>query len=208
MLHVSPPVCFGFQLTDFLPWVFLCLHVSQVYVFLSASRYNGFQESRLKGTVESATGMQSIKCIWTCLSMKHQVIHGQGYQDEMALASQWATPSTVVEGSTLACDKWKRKVVDNTKVEQGCKFKKIHLWWKKIWRLRLWSDTVISGSHKGRERKKGVANVEEETQGRTGAAQMRDKVAGGTSTIGGATSTDWWNCAHTNYIPSPTTGME
>ena len=106
-------------------------------------------------------GIQSIKCLWTCLYTKTSSCYGQGYQDEMIVASQRETPSVVAEGSVLAYDKWKRKVVDNIEVEQSCKLKKIHLWWKKIWRLRLWGDIAIRGSHEGKERnRKGVTDAE------------------------------------------------
>jgi len=69
----------------------------------------------------------------------------------MATTSQRVAPSIVVEGSTPACDKCKRKVVDSTEAEQSFKLKQIH-WWKKLWRLRLWGDDTTRGSHEGRER--------------------------------------------------------
>ena len=56
MLHVSPLVCFGFQLRHFLPWVLLCLQVSQVSSTSQQHKYNGFQESRVKDTIKSTIG--------------------------------------------------------------------------------------------------------------------------------------------------------
>lgn len=41
----------------------------------------------------------------------------------MAMTSQQATPSIATEGRRPACDKCKRKVVDNAEVEHSCKFK-------------------------------------------------------------------------------------
>jgi len=41
----------------------------------------------------------------------------------MAVASQLVAPSSAVEGNTPTCNEWKRKVVDNIKAEQSCKFK-------------------------------------------------------------------------------------
>lgn len=70
----------------------------------------------------------------------------------METMSQQVAPSAAKEGITPTCNKYKRKVVDIVKVEQSCKLKQIHLWWKKLWILRLWGNIVTRGSREGNER--------------------------------------------------------
>lgn len=56
MFQVSSHVHFGFQLTDFLLWVFPCLQVSQVFICLLVVQVNGFQGRIYEDNVQSMFG--------------------------------------------------------------------------------------------------------------------------------------------------------
>ena len=113
------------------------------------------------------------------------------------------------KGITPTCHKCKRRVVDNTETKQSCKLKKIHLWWKQLWRLRLWGDGTTRGSHEVRERnREGFSCADVATQGRTGAAQTKEWIVVGTCTIGGETCINGWNYTHTSYRSILAVGVE
>lgn len=104
-----------------------CFHVSRYCKCSSASqkhKYNGLQESRVKGhRWEHNVGCSQESVYDIAYLRRHQVVRKQGHQDKMATSSQWETPSIAVEGSTPSCNECKRKGFDNTEVKQSCKLK-------------------------------------------------------------------------------------